>query len=69
MIEMLADLIFYDMSNRTTNFKTIAEPSLWISGRFCFSSTAFFIIPEGYCYFLFIFNEGLRLMKLKISDS
>lgn len=65
MIEMLSDLIFYNISNRTANFKTKPEPSLHIF----FSSTAFFIISEGYHYFIFIFNEGIRLMKLKISDS
>lgn len=70
MIEVLSLLISYDMSNRTTNLKTQAEPSLWSSGRcsLFFSSTALFTIPEGYHYILFIFNEGLRRMKLKISD-
>lgn len=66
MIEMLSGLIFYDTSNRTTNFKTVAEPSFQISGRIFLVPH---IIPEGYHYFLFIFNEDLRLMKLKISDS
>lgn len=29
MIETLSGLVFYDMCNRITNLKTIAESSLW----------------------------------------